>query len=78
MADSVDQDQTPHSAASDLGLHCLHRPVSPNTWSKYDNMIKSTPHKYPPGSASVKTEQMQKQGTEQDGNKITTKPEATK
>ena len=26
-ANSVDQDQMPHSAASDLGLHCLH--ISP-------------------------------------------------
>ena len=23
MANSVDPDQTPHNAASDLGLHCL-------------------------------------------------------
>ena len=27
----VDPDQMPHSAASDLGLHCLLRPVCPNT-----------------------------------------------
>ena len=27
MANSVDPDQMPHSAASDLGLHCLQRPV---------------------------------------------------
>ena len=40
VANSVDSDQTPHSAASDLGLHCLLRHVSPNTYSKYDNMIK--------------------------------------
>ena len=26
MANSVDPDQTPRSAASDLGLHCLYRP----------------------------------------------------
>ena len=31
VANSVDTDQTPRSAASDLGLHCLHRPVNPNT-----------------------------------------------
>ena len=31
MANSVDPDQTPRSAASDLGLHCLHRPIRPNT-----------------------------------------------
>ena len=28
---SVDPDQTPRSAASDLRLHCLLRPVRPNT-----------------------------------------------
>ena len=27
----VDPDQTPQNAASDLGLHCLLRPVCPNT-----------------------------------------------
>ena len=27
MANSVDPDQMPHSVASDLGLHCLLRPV---------------------------------------------------
>ena len=31
MANSVDPDQMPHSAASDLGLHCLQRPICPNT-----------------------------------------------
>ena len=30
-ANSVDPDQTPRSAASDLGLHCMHRPVCPKT-----------------------------------------------
>ena len=30
---NVDPDQTPH-AASDLGLHCLLRPVCPKTWDK--------------------------------------------
>ena len=36
MENSVNPDQTPRSAASDLGLHCLLRPVIPNTekvWS---------------------------------------------
>ena len=28
---SVDPDQTPRSAASDLGLHCMLRPICPNT-----------------------------------------------
>ena len=35
MTNSVDPDQTPRSAASDLGLHCLLRSVYPNTRSKY-------------------------------------------
>ena len=30
VANSVDPDQTPRSAASDLGLHCLLRSVCPN------------------------------------------------
>ena len=34
MANSVDPDETPHSAASHLGLHCLLRPVGPNTYGK--------------------------------------------
>ena len=29
MANSVDPDEMPHSAASHLGLHCLLRPVCP-------------------------------------------------
>ena len=29
MANSVDPDQMLHSAASDLGLHCLERPTVP-------------------------------------------------
>ena len=29
MANSVDPDQTLHSAASDLGIHCVLRPVCP-------------------------------------------------
>ena len=31
VANSVDPDQMPHFAASDLGQHCLLRPVCPNT-----------------------------------------------
>ena len=34
VANRVDPDQMPRSAASDLDLHCLLRPVYPNTWSK--------------------------------------------
>ena len=46
MANSVDPDQTQHSALSDLGLHCLQRPICP---SLYCCMAKSvdpdqTPH----------------------------------
>ena len=36
MANSVDPDQTPRSAASDLGLYCLLRPVFPHAYGKYD------------------------------------------
>ena len=31
MANSVDPDQTPHSAMSNLGLHWLHRPTLTNS-----------------------------------------------
>ena len=30
MAKSVDSEQKPHSAASDLGLDCLQRPICPS------------------------------------------------
>ena len=36
VANSVDHDETPRSAASHMGLHCLLRPVCPNTYGKYD------------------------------------------
>ena len=35
MANSVDPDETPRSAASHLGLYCLFRRVCPNTYGKY-------------------------------------------
>ena len=35
MANSVDPDETPRSAASHLGLCCLLRPVCPNIYGKY-------------------------------------------
>ena len=35
MTSSVDPDQTPQSAASDQGLHCLLRLMLSNTHSKY-------------------------------------------
>ena len=31
VENKLDADETPHSAESHLGLHCLLRPVSPNT-----------------------------------------------
>ena len=37
VANSVDPDETPRSAASHLGLYCLLRPVCPNTYGKYGN-----------------------------------------
>ena len=30
IANSVDPDQTAHAEQSDLGLHCLFRPICPN------------------------------------------------
>ena len=35
MANSVDSDETPRSAASHLGLYCLLRPVCLNIYGKY-------------------------------------------
>ena len=37
VANIVDPDGTPRNAASHLGLHCLHKPDSPNTHGTYDN-----------------------------------------
>ena len=31
LANNVVPDQMPHSAVSDLGLHCLQIPICPNT-----------------------------------------------
>ena len=53
MANSVDSDQTPRSAASDLGLHSLLRHVFPNAWSKYGSLSKWNPLRNNPGSAPV-------------------------
>ena len=39
MANSVDPDETPHSAASHLGLYCLLRPVCPNIYGKYGTLL---------------------------------------
>ena len=49
VANSVDPDQTPRSAASDLGLHCLPRPVFANTKGKYGH-FESNPLKNRSGS----------------------------
>ena len=35
VANSVDLDEMPHSAASHQGLHCLLRPVCPNIYGNY-------------------------------------------
>ena len=40
MANSVDPDETPRSAASHLGLYCLLRPVCPNTYGKYGTFLE--------------------------------------
>ena len=46
MANSVGPDQTLHSAASDLGLHCLQRPICPNTLGYYGiQLMASHPYK---------------------------------
>ena len=39
MANSVDPDQMPHSAASDLDLQCLLQPVCPNIKGYYGMFI---------------------------------------
>ena len=39
MAGSIDPDQMPSSAASDLGLHCLQRPICPNTKGYYNRCL---------------------------------------
>ena len=57
MANSVDPDQTPQNAASDLGLHGLLRPVCPNMWSKYGNLIKSNSLRNHPGSVPALPDQ---------------------
>ena len=38
-SNSVDQDQTPHNAASDLGPHYLLKFVCPYTQGKYGNFL---------------------------------------
>ena len=43
MSGSVDPDNKTVSAASNLGLYGLIRPACRNTWSMYDNLMKSNP-----------------------------------
>ena len=42
VANSVDPDETPRSAAYHLGLYCLLRPVCPNTYGKYGIILSAT------------------------------------
>ena len=39
MANNVVPDQTPRSAASDQGLHCLQRSICPNTSGNNGNLF---------------------------------------
>ena len=41
MANCVDPDETPHSAASHLGLHCLLRSVCPNIYGNFSETKNS-------------------------------------
>ena len=41
VANSVNPDETPRSAASNLGLHCLLWHVCPNTYGKYGNIQRT-------------------------------------
>ena len=52
MANSVDQDETQHSAASHLGLYCLLRPVCPNTYGKYGTGVSSVDIDWMPNKAA--------------------------
>ena len=40
VANNVDLDQMLQNVTSDLGLHCLLKPVCLNTWEKYGYLIK--------------------------------------
>ena len=46
MANSVDPDQMPHSVASDLGLHCLQRPICPNKGYYGIDICLNSPQKH--------------------------------
>ena len=47
VANSVDPDETPHFAASHLGLYCLLRPICPNIYGKYGNVYTKFYQKIP-------------------------------
>ena len=45
IANSEDPDQTaPREEQSDLGLHCLPRPICPKTWYHYGNPVTDWRH----------------------------------
>ena len=46
MANSVDPDQKLQSAASDLGLHCLQRPICSSTKGYYIPVKKNKYHSF--------------------------------
>ena len=48
MANNVNPDQTPRSAASDLVLHRLHRPIRPNILCYFGNITKTYLYKFDP------------------------------
>ena len=56
-ANSVDPDQPPHSAASDLGLHCMQRSICPNTSGYYSKqgIVQQASTKKQKPRLSVKT-----------------------
>ena len=55
IANSVDPDQTPHSAASDLGLYCLQRPICPNTLGYYVCVIVVNSHQTDAAYCNIKS-----------------------
>ena len=57
MATSADPDETPRSAASCLGVHCLLRPVCLNTYDIYGILNIRTPSAL--AVFILKTEQIQ-------------------
>ena len=79
MNSSADPDQTPRLAASDLGLHCLLRPVFPGSyvyyctffysyrviykWMTTKNLQTIKFEKYPEGSAEELFQKLQNKET---------------